>query len=431
MYAKKYLIIITVFKKLVLLSPVVFLALYLIYYSPGILYYDSWLFVPLAISAFDHNLLLSDLMGRQNWHVSIVTPILVVLNVFFFNFDLRFFIFIAFAIQVLNLILFKRGISRNSSNAWIILFVITTAWLSLRNWENLLAPWAINGPIVTLCIVGGALFLERQKKIYDLAALCLALIGFLTFSNGILILPILALYAYALGRIKSAFVFLAFTFLIVLAHLFFVSGDQVTGLVSINVVHATLRFFAVIAQPFSFSSAIISGSRPPEKLELELLIFAGFAFFILVFLILFIFRVHIKKQRLPVMLIIFSLSSCLLIAVMRGNLAVEQALSSRYYINAILTPIGLIIFLFNIGSLYCKRLAYCLAFTLFIFSSYGSLREWEVGKHRYFFFESWKSKVISYETSSNEELANPHFSTQQIRQWAAELKLRGLYPFSK
>ena len=97
---------------------------------------------------------------------------------------------------------------------WTSIFAMI---FSLRNWENLLAPWAINNIACFVFFLSSLLCLDQRRSGWDLAALIFAVLASITFSNGVLVWPIGAGYLLLQKRRRGAILWASASVIFVIA----------------------------------------------------------------------------------------------------------------------------------------------------------------------------------------------------------------------
>ena len=117
----------------------------------------------------------------------------------------------------------------------------------------------------------------------------------------------------------------------------------------------------------------------------------------------------------------------------RSAFGVAQAFAPRYYCTVAIVVIGTGLLAIETRFDRTTRLLRLIAILLCSLSLAAQIvaidAELKVGPNRKLSLDVWRKAIINYRTSTDAELANPHFKPNEIRQFAATLERYRLHPF--
>lgn len=310
--------------------------------SVDIPYFDEWTLVPLIEKWYEGHGSWYDLFQPYVAHeVSYVIPLAkgaALLSAKLFHWDVRFEIAVGFAMLLATSIIFamyarRIGALSSAASSVTILLPISLLLLSLRQFENLTGPWGIAFFGVIFFVMATAYLLSQSNGLpWLIAAMVCAVLASLTFTNGLLAWPLgLAALIVQSRRLHAAmwvlagaiFLSLFFSFMYV-----FVTYDH--SKVTIGLVF--LRFFSVLGGSLSMDKSIITAgaSGTAAQPDFDMAAIVGLSLFLISCFLLWVLRRNARLYIVPVIGVIFSLSSCMMLAYGRADFGLGQVFSSRY-----------------------------------------------------------------------------------------------------
>lgn len=426
-------------RDVLLVASSVNVVMYVFLFTADVPYYDEWAMVPLIERWLTGAGNWADLVMPRDGHRIIAQNIAALFSAFYLGWDVRFEIFLGLLCLILTAILITRVTQPDDHTIKmpenIVLYsLIPFLILNLRQWQILLGPWSVTFYSSALLSVASLYYLSSaDTKFRLLKSSAAASIASAAFTQAIVIWPI---GFFLLSRLSARLFWLLMSSIIVI--LFAISWvDGIPASASTHdglsvAYHASLRFFAVLGFQFSLSSSVISGTAtgPIQPIEQAFSIIAGIVLAGTSFIV-FVLRRKAQEARFGLALIAFGIASCFLVAVARSGLDLNQAMSSRYYAASVIITVGIVVVLcgWPIRTLSFRLLKFVLAMFLTLVVLRGNQVEWTVSKYRLAWLESWRMSVLNYEAAADRELANPHFTPTQIREFARFLDEKRLSLF--
>lgn len=413
-------------------------AVYVTSFWTDVPYYDEWFMVPWIDRVAHGEWSPLDFFQSGQGHTGLPYRVVTFLSVKLLHYDARLPIIVAFVLMTGAAILLGARYSRQARSAPILyavsLIAVWAALFTLHNWENLLATWAINAAAVTFFMVAALCLVERKSVVAFYTGIACAVVCTLSFTNGVLIWPALGLMVFLDGRrdrlipvaIGAGLMFL----MIWLGH------DKLGS--SMNLLNAPGRFFAVLGAPFPFTHQGVSmdGALPEHAITLAIAlgVVACLAPVGLVALRTNLFRDReaLKSLRFPLAILLVGFGSCAMVALGRSDLGIGQAMSSRYVITTMLVYIGIVLLCLECAELPVARLTGAgISVILILAFAHAASEEFKTGPYRGVFYANWRQTVLNYQTATDEQLANPHLTPDEIRKHSATLDALDLGPFAR
>lgn len=427
---------------LALSAPALLSAYYIFSYSIDIPYYDEWAMVPMIDRWLAGHGAWSDLFIRQGGHVIALQRTITILSAELFGWNIRIEILVGFLFLVATALLLIRQAARTGlftapAIAFPAILAVMSVLFGLRQWENLLAPWSINPFGSTFFALTSFYFLSKDMTPSSfLIATASALFASLTFTNGLLVWPIGILIIITTRKAKPLLLitWLAVTALCVTIYAVG-SGTGSAHLVRIGAISA-FRGLAVLGAQFSADKSIITGgatSVPSTFIDGGQAIALGLALIAAVAWALWRARHSTSPHAFSISIILFGLGSCAFIAAGRADLGILQSTASRYTSTSGLVVIGLLLLIaelttkdrtnqFNIGS--------ALVAAVLVSASYGIFAELALGPARRQAMTAWANHIRQYQSATDADLKNPHYTPEQIRKFSIILQQHKLSVFS-
>jgi len=199
------------------------------------------------------------------------------------------------------------------------------------------------------------------------------------------------------------------------------------------------RLFAVLGLPFIIDTAVIFGGGTGSGalayggadavlVGLFLMTAIGYAMWLAV-------RSGPSQHAFSLALMFYGLGSCAMIALGRSDLGPMQALSPRYVTASAITVVGLAFLLaelriyppdrdFKVGTV-----GTAVAVLMLLTGVYGDVVEWPMGRYRRDNLLKWSAAVANYQSATDADLANPHYTPEQIRALSATIERHHLSLF--
>jgi hypothetical protein len=433
--------------------PAVAALAYVLRFTVDVPYYDEWRFVPLVESWQAGTLRWADVFAQHDGHRIPVARIAVLASVHLTGWDVRAEVWAGFAFLAATALLLLRlhwrasgpatSPARRAFGALPLLLVV----FSLRQWENLLGPWAVVLFGVGFFAVVAFVLVEREPRPQLAAAACAAALASLTFTNGLLVWPVVAVQLalrswrrgagpaaardaapWLLGWLAIAAAFCA---------LYFAGFDRAPVQGAGEPWHVAQRFLAAVGASLSVDPGVITGGFAPPLFRRWGLAVPLVTGALVVALAVAALAAALRRRELPaaervaVALALFGLGSAAMLAVGRANLSVTQALSSRYATPVVLSLAALLLLQARVAGPegWARRARAALVLAIVVSNVVALGLEWRYGRGRRRFLRDWAEAVRSYRTATDAQLANPHFSPEQIRAWSAALERRQLSVF--
>ncbi|BDG07176.1 hypothetical protein [Anaeromyxobacter paludicola] len=437
----------TVSAALVACLPALGAALYVARSTVDVPYYDQWRFVPLLQKLADGTLGWSDLTAQHDGHRVILARLVTLASARFAGWNNLVEVWAGFACLAATAGLLLRCHWRTAPPdrppAWRLLSALPflSALFSLRQWENLLAPWAATAYAGVLLVLA-ALWLESRERPRTAAAMATAVVASLTFTNCLLVWPLAMALPFlerwwprdraAAPRIwRSLAVWTAGLAIFCAAYFrgYQLASQQLSGRTSY-----LMRFLVALGTPLSYTPGVIAGGALPfdpaaavptaALLGLAVLLSIGLS-------ILAMRRTGSGDVPLLVAFAGFGVGSVLLLALGRSNLGVGQALSSRYTTWATVAVVAALFLLRAAAASrrWLRPLHAAAAIGVLATNLVAFRVEFPIGAYRGAGLARWAEVVRHYRTATDAELANPHYSPEAIREWSRILERLRLSAF--
>jgi hypothetical protein len=426
------------------------IALYYVWhYSVEVPYYDQWNYVPMLERWFEGKGTWHDLIIPYNGHVILIPKLITIMSAWLGHWSVLTEIWVGFvclmATGVLLLFMLLRCCREPGDRVVAVwAFVpISLVLFSLRQWENLLGPWA-DYVFGANFLVIASLLLARSRSYWGrVLSVTSAIAASLTFTTGLLAWPTVAiewLVARQRDAVNSRNKFMLRVWVpiaIALFGLFAWNMYDTDYRTSLEVRILALRFFIAIGAQLSPSKGLIAQGAFPNPLtevDLQIIIMVGIGLLGLVCgaLLAVCRSKNISESSTAIALLSYGFMACMLIAAGRSSLGVEQAASSRYTTLTVGLPIGILLLLVGARKMGKFRDVALGAFlALLILSNAIALStELSIGPSREDFLKSWAEVICRCDTATDAELANPHFSPTVIRERCTFLRDRRLSLFA-
>lgn len=414
-----------------ILSPIIILFYYIFFFGVDVPYYDTWNNVPFIDDYLSNGLNGYSVFDSTGPYLGITSKLVTLFLVKFTNWNISYYYWIGFIFQLLTALTLVKIYDKpnnyvmNKELKYVWLIPILTALFSLRQWENILASWSVSFFAGIFFTVSSFYLLSRENNKAFIFAIISGLIGTVTFVAAILVWPIGLVQLLVTKPIKNKQYFFQTTIWIIISIISFILLiPRTTNPTSVSLITSRLmvlpqRFFLALGNSLSFENSIDSISSVTTLLTGVILSV------LLVFSIIYIVKHRmLRAVSTEISVTLFGLASVIMIAVGRISLGAKQALSSRYTTYASIFLIGMILLIYKLGKSKQVFRGFLIILTILTMSSNISVnvREFNTGKYRKEFFVNWGSNVRNFRTASAALLENPHFSPQEIRQFARVLE---------
>ncbi|RYZ92450.1 MAG: hypothetical protein EOP06_04215 [Proteobacteria bacterium] len=400
--------------------------------------YDEWRNVPYAAKIAEGRWQISDLFRVDQGHLALMLHVGTLISTLLAGYDTRVssaigVAFLLIAALVVAYSLFNRKPSDAVSYS-VAVVAITASIFTMQAWENLAMPWLIDPAASLLFMVTALTLIDRPRTSSFVVGYLFAALCWLSFTNG-LVLFFAASVQLLLANQKTRALWAAVGGVIVtVASVWFWIDrnpeDRGPGDGAFSMYQAINRFLALLGTPFTFSHHVVSADGQISASDQLLATAIGATFIITLAAYLWYKRRQIVEARYAVALLIFGLGSCALIALGRSDLPPTQAMSSRYVPVAMISYSGAVALILLTASRLLDRVALIVVSTALVASfTFAAMSELAMAKYRREAVERWRNTILSYQTASNEQLANPHFDPSWVRAWSKQLDDNKLGPF--
>ncbi|BDG07180.1 hypothetical protein [Anaeromyxobacter paludicola] len=414
-------------------------------------FYDEWRFIPLIEKWRAGALALSDLVAQHDGHRIVTTRLAILASARLTSWNILWEVWGGFAFLAATGLLLGWLLSRAAGpaagRAWLALCPVALASIvfGLRQWENLIAPWALCMFSLEFLVILTFALVQRGRWI---AAVTSATLASLTFTNGFLVWPVVVVQVFLRTHRPGAPVLPALratlrrclpwiaTAAAVLAAYFY-RYDTLLARSGAGPGPVALRFLVALGTALSPDRGVISGTSAvtpltgvPLSLGLGVLVLAA----LLVCLDPRRRAQLVADYDLYVAMGLFGLGSVAMLALGRSSLGLGQAASSRYTTSVTMVLAAALLAATRRGAREPAPRALgsarwgLLAFAL-VANAVAIHRELHMAKFRAGWLHGWAERVRAYRTQSDEALSNPHFPPGLIRQWSASLERQRLSAF--
>lgn len=305
-------------------------------------YWDLWQHV-------NRDTLLKDLFSRNNEHPVVTNRLMFWIDDALFSASSRFVQFVAFLSLASQIVLFA-WLARiaGAKRALLIVAPVSTVFILYPfGFENTIWIFQVSMVCAFTSALGAFTLFAAYAQRRSLAALCCSLafstIAVLSFANGVLVPTIVAAMALWL-KPKSSIPFVIITLLAWAWQLSAAPGAP--SVITFETIGAVLEHFLIqLGSPVGWAAGYVHHLRISISNQ-DVAFLAGLLVMALSFAALAF--ICLRARRSPAMVavaavIVFSLATAALIAISRHAMGTEQALSSRYNINAALLYSALLI----------------------------------------------------------------------------------------
>ncbi len=403
--------------------------------------------VPLIDSWLRGTFTLSELFQPHDGHRIIIQKVVAIVSATLTHWDTRVENWVGYTFLLATAILIFRRyrvpIFHNPSWIAVATFIsIVEVLFSLRQWENLLAAWAINPFASTFFVFLAIVQLERPDVIAFSIALAAAILASFSFSNGLLIWPIGAACLLLRPYVMRRYAYTAIWILTAAG----ISVLWLTGPPSPFPTQLSLetleRAVCLLGTLFSGDRNVLgSGSGVVPQIDLPGIIAYGSVLTAITGYSAWTWAKQWRQQRanlFPVAVLTYGLMSVSLIAVGHAGLGAAQVLSPRYSSTAGLVVIGVMLLLFELRGSESNQtrrglitvLSIVLTTTITAANIPATISELEMGKFRLAVFNGWRSQILNYNTTSDVQLEAMHAPVPLIREWSAMMQADKISVFS-
>lgn len=427
--------VINLFSWLLIALPIVIAATYSYRVSVDIPYYDEWTLVPLIEKWHDGNGSWQDLFQPYAAHgVSYVIPFgkaVALLGAKLTHWDIRFEIAVGFFMILATAYVFIKyaqriGCFTSNTSCITLLLPIMLMLFSLRQFESLIGPWGASFFGVAFFVMATAYLISQSSdnSSWLIGAMVCGVMASLTFPNGMIIWPLglAALSVQNRWRQSAYWIFIGGIFFSIFFGFMYeyVPYDRS----NVTFVLITLRFFGVLGGIFSMDKSIITagGAGNSGQQDVVMAEIVGLAIFSISCFLLWVIRKELRNYLVPLMGLLYSLGSCVMIAYGRADFGLGQAFASRYTTESLLLVVSLLIIIaqLRMKGVRFVYLEYGLIGLIVISSVYATLTEMTMLPYRHSYLQSWADKVLNYHNAGS-DLKNPHFTEEQMRAYIATL----------
>ncbi len=431
------------------LVPLAIAASYVARIATDVPFYDEWRFIPFIEKWRAGALTWADVVAQHDGHRIVTTRLAILASARLTHWNILYEVWGGFAFLVGTgaILAWLHGRATRSSGAgWSVAsaFALATIVFGLRQWENLYAPWGLC--IFSLGFFALLTFVLVQRRRWG-AAMATATLASLSFTNGILVWPIVLLQllveeyrvapsgaeaARRAARPAAAWVAVGAAVLAA----YFSRYDRGLAHPSGSAGVIGLRFLAAIGTSISPDRGVVSGGAPLSPLTGAPLSIALGVFTLAALALALRPR---PRRELPadyglhLAMALFSLGSVAMLALGRSYLGLLQALSSRYT-----TSVTLLLAAVLLASARPARPGGWLAaarWGLVALAICGNViatrKELQIVRHQAAGLREWARRVRNYRSTTDGEFANPHYPPEQVRRWSAALEREGLSLFHR
>ncbi len=437
--------------------PIAVAAFYVFSYAVDVPYYDQWEQVPYIEKYLTGQLSLSSLFARHEGHIAFLERLFTIVSVSLFHWSSLFEIWIGFAFLVATVVLISADILAADDRQHLAVRLlqvsaVSAVLFSLRQWENLLAPWAFGFFGSTLFVVTACYFAAKPGARSFVLSLSAAALATVTFTNGLLVwvlVPAQRLLQrrsspsgspdlgtgnrWGLDGVWVALGCAAWSAFLFAGKAPFAHSGQ--GTVASTVLK---RFAAGLGLALTHDKAVIAGGAFPMiilPIDITVCVAVGLLLVLLAGSSVYLLwrSGRIASSAFAVSLTAFGAGSIAMVAAGRANLGVQQILSSRYASASSLFVAGTFILAERATRDRPVRswVIPVLATLIVVSNTIATLTEMHVGPFRRDNFAGWATTIRAFRTATDEQLQNPHFPPGVIRAHCTVLERHHLSVFSR
>lgn len=434
------------------LGPLALVVYYVASNAVDVPYYDQWAEVPDVDGWLTGTLRFASLFARHDGHVAVLAKLATVFSATWFRWNVLFEIWLGFLfLTAATALISSHAVADHESTALsgrlLGLVPLTAALFSLRQWENLLAPWAVG-------FFGSAFFallccyaLQKQTLAWRLLGFGSALVATASMTNGLLVWLIVPaqLLLQGLGQGKGVEQGTKRTRGLPGLVAWIIAGGVVWGLylltgptpVAGGPVSLRLgleRFIVVAGLALSPDKAVVAGGAlQAVNVPIDAAACAAFGLGCA-----FVWAIHelwrrgrLATNSFAVSVALFGLGSMAMLAFGRAYLGIGQVLSSRYSTASSLFLVGVLLLLRSATLRQPSNwVSHGLIGLVIASNLIAGLAELQVGPFRRGMMLDWARTVRAFRTATDAQLQNPHFSPEDIRLFSAALERHHLSLFA-
>jgi hypothetical protein len=427
---------------LLVLVPALVALLYVARYDLDVPFYDQWRALPYVDEWLAGRLRFAALFDLHDGHIAVLARAATLLSASWFHWNTLFETWLGFAclagmVSVVAAYVMFHDEGTHAERALALLPIAIVAF-SLRQSENLLAPWSLGffGAPFFACL---AFYLARREgPPWLVGAFAAALFASMCHTNGLLVWLIIpvqkvlqrwqgdargqpdggrgSLAGLTLGGLAAVGVWAAYL----------AAGSRPGAGSTFSVGVVLKRFVVTSGLPLCLDKAVIScGGLPvivPRIDTLVLLLLGALLLCLLAYTLLILWRARLfGASAFALSVTAFGFGSVAMAAAGRASLGVEQAMSSRYSTPASVALIGVMLLVASATrrGLLRSWLQHALIAVVLTSNVVALATERYAGADRRKFRAEWASAVREFRTASDEDLENPHFAPDEIRAWSA------------
>ncbi len=428
------------------LLPLAVAIFYVARYAVDVPYYDQWSQVPFLEQFFAGRLSFRSLFARHGGHIAFLPRVTTLLSLVASRWSMWVELWLGFAFMVGTGALVSTEILRDAegppaTTRLLFVFAVTTVLFSLRQWENLLAPWSFGFFGAPFFVLLACFFAARSGARSFAIAFAAALTATVTFTNGLLVWWLVPLHrSIRRGRATARSRLVDLTWIIAGVGAW---GSYILGATPMSaqrrarVGDALLRIPTGLGLALSPDKAVISGGALPLTVPaIDVGATALIGMFVAGVLAFSVYRLRrrgaLAGAAIGLALALFGGASIVMAAAGRANLGVAQILSSRYTTPAALFAVGTFLLAERAtrGDSSRPWLVAPLVTLFVVTSAVATLTELHVGPARKAFLATWAASVRGFRTVPDSGLANPHYSPAQIRDFCSVLERHRLSVFA-